>query len=297
MATYNNTLPEERDGDDQARNGYTSPLHQDRHPDITIVLPTYKPGEYITECIESLASQTLSKERYELIIVLNGCCEPYLTQITDVLGGYPEMNATVVQTDIGNVSNARNIALDRAAGRYITFVDDDDWVSGNYLENLLNYAVHDGIAQANLRAIDDKTGEERPHYTAKAYKRLQSAKKLNVVNARSFLSAIWCKLIPREVIGRVRFDAACIRSQDSLFMFALSKRIKNIRLAPADTFYFIRVRSESVSRRRYSTARKQRMAWILFVRYTSVWLSDPLKYNFPLYLTRMLATFRQYFLR
>lgn len=241
--------------------------------------------------------QTLSKELYEVIIVLNGCAEPYLTQINNALGGYPEMNASVVQTDYGNVSNARNIGLERARGRYVTFVDDDDWMSLNYLENLLDNAVSDGITQANLCATDERTGEERPYYVAEAYKRLSNAKTLNVLNARSFLSAVWCKLIPREVIGSVKFDTACIRSQDAVFMFALSKRIKVIKLAPSDTFYFVRMRSGSASRKRRSPAWRLHMVWVLCVRYTRIWLSDVGRYNFILYLTRILATIREHLLR
>ncbi|MCD7713517.1 MAG: glycosyltransferase [Prevotella sp.] len=268
-----------------------------QQPDISVILPTYKPEDYISKCIESLAGQTLSKERYELIIVLNGCREPYLTQINGVLKGYPALNACVVQTDYGNVSNARNIGLERARGRFIAFVDDDDWISANYLENLLNNAASDGIVQGNVCAIDDSTGREYPHYAAKAYQRLRNAKTLNVVNARSFLSAVWCKLIPREVLGTAKFDTACIRSQDSLFMFTISKWIKRINLAPADTVYFIRVRTGSASRKQRSWAWKWRMVRVLFVRYTRVWLSDIGGYSFLLYATRMLATFRQYFLR
>ena len=48
---------------------------------ISVVLPTYKPGAYIYD-IDSIDNQTLGKEMYELIIVLNGCNEPYKTNIT-----------------------------------------------------------------------------------------------------------------------------------------------------------------------------------------------------------------------
>ena len=44
---------------------------------ISVIIPTYKPGNYIIECLKSLANQTLSPNCFEIIIVLNGCREPY----------------------------------------------------------------------------------------------------------------------------------------------------------------------------------------------------------------------------
>ncbi len=271
-------------------------IANNQYPDISVILPTYKPGEYIAQCIRSIGSQTLPKERYSVIIVLNGCREPYLTYINKALRNCPEMNVTVVQTDVAGVSNARNMALDRVESDFVTFLDDDDWVSENYLESLLKCAVCDGITQANLRAVDDVTGEERPHYVSKAYEKLAAGKALNVVNARSFLSAAWCKLIPKDVIGGERFDNNCTQGEDSLFMFAVSKRIKSIKLAPADALYYVRIRESSASRQRFGYAERCRLAWKLIVRFTSVWLADVPRYNFVLYLTRIMATARRYLL-
>ena len=52
---------------------------------ISVIVPTYKPQAYLWECLNSLCLQTLSKEDFEVILVLNGCCEPYKTQIQQYL--------------------------------------------------------------------------------------------------------------------------------------------------------------------------------------------------------------------
>ena len=94
---------------------------------ISVIVPTYKPKEYLWECLDSLVAQTLPGREWELLLVLNGCCEPWRTQIEQYIGSKMQgMNVVFVQTDTPGVSNARNIALDRARGEYITFIDDDD---------------------------------------------------------------------------------------------------------------------------------------------------------------------------
>ena len=100
---------------------------------ISVIIPTYKPGAYIWECLDSLRNQTLPKEDFELILVLNGCKDPYYSQIQEYIDkNLIGNNVNFIQTDTGGVSNARNIALDVAKGEYITFIDDDDYISASF---------------------------------------------------------------------------------------------------------------------------------------------------------------------
>lgn len=79
--------------------------------DISVIIPSYKPGEYVWECLESLNRQTLAKDRFEVIFVLNGCNEPWKSDLQKWFDAHPELNVNFIQTDTPGVSNARNIAL------------------------------------------------------------------------------------------------------------------------------------------------------------------------------------------
>lgn len=83
---------------------------------ISIIVPTYKPQAYLWECLDSIYNQTFPKSEYELVLVLNGCCEPYNTQIKEWLSKHPDLQVQYFQTDEAGVSNARNMALDVARG-------------------------------------------------------------------------------------------------------------------------------------------------------------------------------------
>ena len=101
---------------------------------ISVIIPTYKPQTYLWECLDSLRNQTLSHNDFEIIIVLNGCTEPWKSQISRYIATKMQsMNVKFIHTEQAGVSNARNIALDLVKGEYVTFIDDDDLVSPSYL--------------------------------------------------------------------------------------------------------------------------------------------------------------------
>ena len=50
---------------------------------ISVIIPTYKPQVYLWECLDTVYAQTFSKKEFEVILVLNGCNEPYNSQIQE----------------------------------------------------------------------------------------------------------------------------------------------------------------------------------------------------------------------
>lgn len=142
--------------------------------DISVIIPTYKPGDYIWQCLDSLKSQTLSHDRFEAIIILNGCNEPYCSQIKNYLANWPQtLQHTFAQTDEGGVSNARNMGIDLAKGKYLSFLDDDDWISPTYLERLYEKAVNDEtLVIANVKNYDEKAKEMRDDWLSASYKKM-----------------------------------------------------------------------------------------------------------------------------
>ena len=77
---------------------------------VSVIIPTYKPGAYLQECIESICQQTIAKEVFELIIVLNGCDEPYRSNINTFLAKCQgNINVRVLETPGRSVCNTRTL--------------------------------------------------------------------------------------------------------------------------------------------------------------------------------------------
>lgn len=261
---------------------------------ISVIIPTYRPESYIYECLDSLLHQTLPQEQFEIIVVLNGERNPYEEQLSE----YARNASSTIQilySEKKGVSSARNLGIDQSKGQYIVFVDDDDWVSPNYLENLVAQADENCVVLSNLVAVgDDKTTPEN-HFISNAYVRNAGQKNLTLFKTRSFFSSPVGKIIPRNVIGGDRFFPDFTLGEDSLFMFTISRRVKKIQLASSDTIYYVWKRASSASRSHYSYFFRVKLAMRTTIRYITLFLKDPFNYDFPFFLSRVVATLRKLF--
>lgn len=156
---------------------------------ISVVVPTYKPKEYLWKCLDSIVKQTFSYKDYEVIIVLNGCTSPWREQIDHYVScNMHGINVVFINTEQSGVSNARNIGLDTAKGDYIAFIDDDDFISPVYLEELYLKATEDTISVCFPLSFLDGTQDYKPYLITGDYIRNVSRGKCNYRKARKFFS-------------------------------------------------------------------------------------------------------------
>lgn len=264
-------------------------------PEISIIIPTYAPGELLWTCLDSLEQQTLGKNAYEVCLVLNGDEEPYFDKIKEHLKNY-KMKVSLIYCEHKGVSFARNLGIEFAKGKYLTFIDDDDLVSPNYLEQLSKNSCDNGITVANMIAFRGQVENVADHYLSSAYQRYDVGKKKNVFRHRSLLSSACCKLIPRPLIGDIRFRTNLSHGEDSFFMFMVSAGIKQINVTPPSAIYYIRKRDDSSSRSKENRRKKQKMEIKLFYFYTKEYFSHIKKYNLLFYVSRIAATAYKLFL-
>lgn len=105
---------------------------------ISIIVPTYNSQEYITRCLASVFDQNLSDQEYEVIIVDDGSSDSTLEVIQQVIRS--KQNVKVISQENQRQGAARNNALKVAAGEYIWFVDSDDYIERNSINQLYNKA-------------------------------------------------------------------------------------------------------------------------------------------------------------
>ncbi len=270
-------------------------------PIISVIVPTFRPENYLSDCLMSLSKQDCSNDLFEVIIILNGEKNPYFDFIQDILNKIDQtFDFQLFYTIDKGVSKARNFGLDKSNGEYITFLDDDDFVSPNYLsglsETLLKQSNPDSnstIVCSNLITFDGIIyGED---YIGKAFKKCASSN-FNIVKYRQFLSGIAGKLIPKKLIGNIQFNTQLSIGEDSVFLFELSKNISKMILTRKEVYYVRRIRKGSAS----TSKKKKRKLFSNFIKqttaYTKIYFKAFFRYNFILYLTRMFASVRQFFI-
>ncbi len=105
-------------------------------PKVSVIIPVYNTGKYLGDCLDSIVNQTLGE--IEIICVNDGSQDNSL----DILSQYAKKDErfTIVDQPNGGQSRARNHALSIARGEYIYFMDSDDRLALNALEELVERA-------------------------------------------------------------------------------------------------------------------------------------------------------------
>lgn len=258
---------------------------------ISVIIPTYKPEDYLWKCLDSLENQTFPKTDFEVILVLNGCKEPYYSKLIEYIKK-SSIQYNFIQTDEAGVSNARNIGLDRFKGEYIAFIDDDDYVSPSYLQELYEKSSLDTIALCYPYAFKDGSIKQLPYYITAQYDVVYSKERQEYKKARKYFSGPCMKLISASCIQDRRFDLRFKNGEDSLFMFLISDKFKWVRFTSKNAIYYRRVRSFSATMRKRNFVKKLKNTLNLISEYVRIYCHKRHNYSTTFFLTRILGALK-----
>ena len=189
---------------------------------VSVIIPSYRPGNYVYECLDSLMNQSLDALRFEVIVVLNGTRDPYWEQLSRYAKRHG--NIRLLHEAVAGVSNARNVGMKHAWGDFFAFVDDDDVVSSNYLEELLKISTPTILGVSNVHSfVDSVDNWDNDFFACKVIQEQRNLKSL--FKNRSILSFPVAKLIHRDMVCGRQFDVRFANGEDSLFITKISDKI------------------------------------------------------------------------
>ena len=108
---------------------------------ITVIVPVYKVEKYLDRCISSIINQ--SYKNLEIILVDDGSPD----NCGNICDGYAKKDERikVIHKENGGISDARNTGVSVAKGKYVTFIDSDDYVKYDYIEFLYNLIIKNKV--------------------------------------------------------------------------------------------------------------------------------------------------------
>ena len=117
---------------------------------LSIIVPLYNSEKYLPKCLDSLLDQDIQESEYEIILVDDG--SPDNSRF--IAGEYARAHSNIVVISQANkgTSGARNTGLRHASGKYVYFVDPDDYILNNSLSRLLRHMEEKSLDKASLRA-------------------------------------------------------------------------------------------------------------------------------------------------
>lgn len=210
-------------------------MKDDAVPDVSVVVGAYEAMPYLIRCLESVESQTLGADRIELVAVDDGATDG-TAEYLDEFAARTKVPTTVVhQPNSGGPSGPRNTGLARARGRYVFFLDADDYLGDEALERMVAMADRAGTDVVLGRMAGRGRGVPRSMFT-------RTQERVDVFTSRVIFSLSAQKLFRRELLVRtgLTFDERLATGEDSLFTMEAYLRGAGVSVvADYDCYYLV----------------------------------------------------------
>ena len=209
---------------------------------VSIIIPVYNVEKYLQRCLESVLAQTYSN--FEVILINDGStdnsgniCEEYALK---------DNRIRVIHCINEGPSKARNIGLDEVNTQWVTFVDSDDYLTPEYLENFFKYNSTDiytqivqGYQTVGYNGIENDTlypSTLYEYHVAKIGKRSSYIEDNNLL----YNWAVWCKIFSIEIIRKnnLKFEEDLWSCEDGLFWHNYLCCIKKIIFIEEQGYFY-----------------------------------------------------------
>lgn len=201
---------------------------------VSVIVPVYNVEKYISKCLNSLVNQTL--EDIEIIVVNDGSKDTSIDIVKEYAQKYK--NIKVYEKENGGLSDARNYGLQFATGKYIAFLDSDDYVDVNLYKRMYEKAKKEDsdMVECNFYWVYDKK-------TKKDIGQKYKGKKEMFEKARV---VAWNKLYKKEVLdnANVQFPKG-LRYEDVEFFYKLIPHIESVSFVKEPLIYYVQ-RKQSI---------------------------------------------------
>jgi len=180
---------------------------------ISIIIPTYNNKNYIGRAINSVKNQLFSSI-FEIIVI-----DDASTDDTDkyIRKNFPDI-ILIRNTEKKNSGIARNSGINKAKGKYIYFLDSDDWIEPNSLNELLKIAENDKAEITAFGAFQVNQSNIKSFYHGYTLKSSGGNEALDLLTKYKIASVVWNKLYLKEFLikNKIEFNNA-YRHQDVMF--------------------------------------------------------------------------------
>ena len=220
------------------------------NPTVSIIVPVYNVEQYLPRCIDSILTQTFTD--FELLLIDDGSpdnsgkiCDEYAERDTRI---------RVFHKENGGVSSARNVGIKHATGKYVIFVDSDDYVKTGYIENLLNdwqkLPNHNGIVMQSYYKGHDElwVRNKMVDFLAASKSELSGAVAQGLLRYSEPHSKMFC--LKTILDNGILFPLNIKNGEDGIFIARYLRHIECALLSSKAGYYYVDI-PNSASRKFY----------------------------------------------
>ena len=207
---------------------------------VSVIVPVYNVERYIRRCIDSIIGQ--SYKNIEIFLVDDGSTD----SSGHICDEYAKVDSriTVIHKLNGGLSQARNVAYDKTNGKYIVYIDSDDWVSEYYIEHLYT-AITMNDADMSMSWFWDVQEDSNKEYVTN-----QELKNLDIIDSEACLEKLlyqdhvetsaWGKMYKRSILEGLKYPEGELYEDIVVTITAIHNSDKIAVIGNKDYFYFHR---------------------------------------------------------
>lgn len=242
---------------------------------ISIIVPVYNTEKYLMRCIRSIINQT--EPNFEVILIDDGSKDGSGKLCDET--AIEDKRFRVIHKANEGVSVARNVGLDVARGEYITFIDSDDYVEIDFLENLKKYLGSD-IDMVICRHLDEDINGKVVYFKDDTHR--ENVKVIMAdenfqydgVYSHRTASAV---LYKRNIIDNIRFEQAFFVGEDSLFFATVLKHSRKVIFISDKLYHYVQYEESAYHGKTNRKKLTELEAWNTIIEYyrrdTEIWKS------------------------
>lgn len=202
---------------------------------VSLIIPVYNVEQYLRKCLDSVVNQTLGE--MEVIVVDDGSTDNSASIVKEYIETFPKMR--YYKKENGGLSDARNYGLQYATGKYIAFLDGDDYVEENTYERMYEKAKKE-----NSDMVECNFYWTYPHKKKKDMAERYAGKKEMLEKARV---VAWNKLYKKEVLEKAKVEfPKGLRYEDVEFFYKLVPFMESVSFVKEPLIYYVQ-RKGSIS--------------------------------------------------
>lgn len=207
---------------------------------LSVIIPVFNTENYLRQCVNSVCGQKVSD--IEVILIDDGSSDRS-REICDELS-VRDKRVTVIHQENMGVSCARNAGLRVAKGKFVTFVDSDDWVEPEGFDHLISdiERKHADVCYC----ISRYDGNDRITYYNGEKTALSNVEALKELARGNFISSVDTALYRREAISGIYFDKSITYWEDFCFQIDVLMHCNRVAINK-DAYYHVVKRRDSAT--------------------------------------------------
>lgn len=204
---------------------------------ISVIVPVYMVEKYLSFCIDSILGQ--SYKNFELILINDGSTDTSPEICQEYANKYK--NISIINQENSGLSAARNVGIDNAKGKYIMFIDSDDYIHEKLLEILYGYICkyHVAISMCSYLKVNDEIDRRKIPLMAEdtIVNIIDDQGAMHMLLENQTTCVAWGKLYELELFNNLRFPAGKIM-EDMFITPKIFKKAKIVAVSNEKLYFY-----------------------------------------------------------